>query len=340
MTEMTLIQPDLGRLAQLRWVHLELTHQLQDDLTLDAPFTVGALYRSVLGLGLKKYSPEAFFVFFGDHTKVPRPWWCWAAETHSTIHLPAGTYLPARLSIQETALPHLSACLQAFTDFVHHGLGRQRIPALLTDVKVMAPTGVQTLTEQAPPCWSADTVWQVAQQEAAQWVAPVQIQTHSPLYLKEDNQPLRHAPSLETLIVRCMGRAKMLLPLDSGSLMSHQAKMDWQTYGRCILPQEVALLSTGVSRYSARQGRAMYIEGLCGRWSYPPESLAALPWLRLAEHLQLGGKSTLGFGAVQVQDSSTLPLATSSPPYAPFQKSPCHSDMPKPLRAFNAPDTP
>lgn len=294
-------------LETLRWVHLEVSHQLQAPLYLEAPFTLGVLFRSVFGLALRSRSSAAFEMFFPDQDDAPRPWWWWPAEVGMATHLPAGALLVSRLTLQAQALPHLDACLACLADFFTYGLGLRRAPALLTNVRVIAPWGPVPLDQQDPPCWSADAVWQAAQNEVQDEAAQaLQIHACTPLYLKEGGRVLHHAPTLETLVRRSMGRVHMLLPAGIGSLMSRQAKMDWLDSCSGITPQNVQMTCVSVPRYSARQGRAMHIDGVAGSWSYDGAGLAALPWLRLAEHLQLGGKTTLGFGALKI-DSSALP---------------------------------
>lgn len=307
-------------LSALRWVHLEVSHQLQAPLTLEAPFALGALFRSVFGLALSRRSGEAFELFCGGQDDAPRPWWWWPPEVGTATRLPAGALLVSRLTLQDSALPHLDACLAALADFHTHGLGARRAPALLTNVRVLAPWGPVLLDDKEPPCWHADAVWQAAEEEAlglhegqtAQAMEQTQalgvhVRACTPLYLKEEGRVLRHAPALQTLVRRSMGRAHLLLPAGSGALQAHQDKMGRLDTFSGIAAQDVQLACVQVSRYSARQGREMHIDGVAGNWSYSRAALAALPWLRLAEHLQLGGKTTLGFGTLKIDSSALTP---------------------------------
>jgi len=308
-------------LGALRWVHLEVSHQLQAPLSLEAPFALGALYRSVFGLALKQRSGAAFALFFSGQDDAPRPWWWWPAEVGTATHLPAGALLVSRLTLQDSALEHLDACLAALADFYTHGLGARRAPALLTNVRVLAPWGPVLLEDKEPPCWHADALWQAAEDEAlglhkaqaaqaeqgGQAVCGVHVRACTPLYLKEGGRALRHAPTLQTLVRRSMGRAHLLLPAGTGALVDWQDKMTWLDAVSSMAAQDVQLACVRVPRYSARQGRALHIDGVAGHWSYGPSALAVLPWLRLAEHLQLGGKTTLGFGTVQVTCGQICP---------------------------------
>jgi hypothetical protein len=303
-------------LDALRWVHLEVSHQLQAPLTLEAPFALGALYRSVFGLALSRRSGPAFELFFGGHDEAPRPWWWWPPEVGTATRLPEGAVLVSRLTLQASALSHLDACLVALADFHTLGLGARRAPALLTNVRVLAPWGPVPLDDKDPPCWHADALWQAAREEAIrlqeaqqeeEQARAVQVRACTPLHLKEDGRALRCAPALDTLVRRSMARAHLLLAPSSGALLHGQDKADWLDHCSGVAPHGVQLACVRVPRYSARQGRALHIEGVAGHWSYGPAALAALPWLRLAEHLQLGGKTTLGFGALKVDSSAQPP---------------------------------
>lgn len=308
----TAVAPDAPptALCHLQWLHLEISHRLQDALALEAPYTLGALIRSVLGLALNRRSPAAFALFVGDQDDMLRPWWLCPPEVGDATWLPAGALLKSRLTLMPDALPHLSACLEALADFGTLGLGSRRAPAVLIDVRVIGPAGPQPLTATVPALWSGDAVWQAAQAEtpAGADAGPLQIQAHTPLRLKERGQVLRRAPTLEALVHTCFSRAQRLLPPGSGVLLHGPAKAVWLRGDQGQWPRQVELGGIRVPRYSARQGRAIEIDGLIGHWRYDHAG-AALPWLRLAEHLQLGGKTTLGFGALQVQRLASTPIA-------------------------------
>ena len=122
----------------------------------------------------------------------------------------------------------------------------------------------------------------------------------TPLRLKEGNQLLRTPPTLETLLHRVLGRAAQLagvsaLPLRQHLLESarpaqitHQ-NTHWQNWGR----------------YSARQKKAMPFGGLMGEVRYEGDNLQELiPWLRVAEWLHVGNKTTFGLGACRVTVSN------------------------------------
>ena len=305
-------------LAQLRWVHLDVTHQLQDSLTLQAPYTLGALMRSVFGLALHRHSPAAFECLFGERNEDLKPWWWRPADIGVATWLPAGRKLQSRLSLHSSAVQHLGACVTALGDEHALTLGHQRVPATLVQAQLLGPDGAQPLSAHADlPHWDAHSVWQQAQQEQHSATA-LRVQARTPLRLKQGGQVLYDAPSLQTLTSGCMGRMQRLLPSGSGAMLRHADKQHWLQQLRDINAHTPQLHPTSVPRYSARQRHAMHIDGLCGHWDYSAGARLALPWLRLAEHLQLGGKTTLGFGVLRVSpppsttDGPTLGLPTTN----------------------------
>lgn len=302
--EQMLKAPRASALRSLRWTHLELTHQLQDELQLDAPMALGTLFRSVWGLALHQRSAQAFELLFGPSQETYRPWWWSPPDIGHDTRIAAGRQLVSRLSLQDLAWPHLGACLDAVADFGVLGLGSQRVRADLRQVRLLGPDGSSPLHQGVRGAqWDGLEAWQSALREATGWEheSPMRVCARTPLRLKDQGLPLQQAPSLQTWVLRCMGRVQMLLPEGSGALLEAADKQAWLEHCDGMPAQGVSLWQQRVPRYSARQQQAMQIGGLCGSWSYPARGRRAWPWLRLAEHLQLGGKTTLGFGAVQVQ---------------------------------------
>jgi len=56
-----------------------------------------------------------------------------------------------------------------------------------------------------------------------------------------------------------------------------------------------------IERRSARSGQQMQFEGLTGQVDYQGDMRRSLPWLRLAELIQVGGKTAFGFGGIEIE---------------------------------------
>jgi hypothetical protein len=310
----------LNQLALLQWLHLEVTHVLQGELQLDTAASLGSLYRSVLGAALHEHSSEAFECFAGGTSDVLRPWWLWPPEVGDDLWLPGGAVLKARLSLHPIALPHLGACVQALEDFGQRGLGTSRVPAQLVNVRVWAPQGVLPLSAAHLPQarWNAAQVWQAAAVNLP-WppaeAPPLVLHARTPLRLKCQDRLVNRPPALNVVLLACMKRLQALMSLHGGARPGHtwahepaalnaQHKAAWLTWATDFVPEAAQVDRVGLRRWSSRQQRQMRIDGLSGAWAYAPPAWAALPWLRLAEHWQLGGKSTHGFGVLRLGDGS------------------------------------
>lgn len=299
----------------MRWWHLELSHRLLDDLHLPTPGSLGALYRSVFGLALHERAPHLFERFAGEQSDAPRPWWLWPTDLADDTCVPAGAVLNVRLGLHTSALPELAACLQAFEDFEHHGLGAQRSRLRLEAVRWLTPQGPVPLhsaddAQHPPTPWQADDVWRAAQAElSAGQGGALWVQTVTPLRLKVASRLVTEPPPLSVLLLACFMRLGVLLTLsrESGEAgqvppawLSDAEKAPWLGWSRCLLPDLAWTQRAQIHRWSSRQQRAIRMDGLAGAWAYPGEACAALPWLRLGEHLQLGGKTTVGMGAFHI----------------------------------------
>jgi hypothetical protein len=314
-------------LPELRWLHLESVHALRGDLSLGGPGTLGNVLRSVLGLALHQQAPATAERFMGraDEADALRPWWMWPQEPDEGCFA-AGAPLHVRWSLSATALHHLSPLVQALETIGRLGLGSQRVKADLVSLQVLSPYGTMSLSGAREPdaTWSAQMLWQQACTEAAlQWSAaqamppgrfrPLWIRAHTPLRLKRRGELLLAAPALDQVINACMGRLDALARASADKLPRPDAlwleRQVWLQWAQGFEPLHTETVDVSLSRWSSRQRRSMVLSGLRGLWSYETLAVLALPWLRLAEHLQLGGKTSFGMGTLQVE----LPLIDPTP---------------------------
>jgi CRISPR/Cas system endoribonuclease Cas6 (RAMP superfamily) len=56
-------------------------------------------------------------------------------------------------------------------------------------------------------------------------------------------------------------------------------------------------------RHSHRSGQDMPLEGVTGRLHYLGPRRTLLPWLHLADWMQIGSKTTFGFGVIEAYGS-------------------------------------
>lgn len=127
-------------------------------------------------------------------------------------------------------------------------------------------------------------------------IPDVAVEFVTPLRLKLGNDLLRAPPPLDVLLHRVIGRAAQL----AGCSLSpeHETLFEVARAAR-IAHHDIRWIDW--SRYSARQRRSMPFGGLVGSVRYEGEGLQAIiPWLRLAEWLHAGNKSTFGLGVCRL----------------------------------------
>lgn len=123
----------------------------------------------------------------------------------------------------------------------------------------------------------------------------VRLLLDAPLRLKDQGHLLTRHPSFSQLLRRIFGRMRQLNPVSEA-----------QT-ARDLIARATAIDAHGavrwvdLERWSARQRAEMAFGGIHGFLEYHGELGPYLPWLALGEWLQLGGKTTFGLGAYQLQ---------------------------------------
>ncbi len=315
---------EVPALPDLKWLHLESVHVLHGELMLDGPGTLGNILRSVVGLALHQDAPTTAELFMGraSDSDAMRPWWMWPQEPDGWC-LAAGSMLRVRWSLSAVGLPHLAPLVQALEGIGRLGLGSNRVKADLTTVQLLSPYGPMPLASALEPnaMWGAHLLWRHACAEAVPLMTGakeassgpenrVWIRAHTPLRLKRRGELLLEAPSLDQLIAACIGRLDALARLAPGFVarddtvwLERQVWVQWAQRFAALQPDTDGV---SLSRWSSRQRRSMVLTGLRGVWSYDASAVLALPWLRLAEHLQLGGKTSFGMGTLQIE----LPQST------------------------------
>jgi CRISPR-associated endoribonuclease Cas6 len=124
----------------------------------------------------------------------------------------------------------------------------------------------------------------------------------TPLAIRQGSTDCRTAPGLDVMVRRVLARLSALLPNDlPGGLFApgeHQRLL--LAAARNPL-HDHALEHIRVHRWSGRQQRSMVWSGLQGHLCYGPGADAWLPWFELAQALQLGGRTSFGFGMVSAR---------------------------------------
>jgi len=127
----------------------------------------------------------------------------------------------------------------------------------------------------------------------------VRVHLESPLDLKVDNVASSEPPTLALLATAIRRRAILLATAwgnPSGSPV-RQPPLAVEPF----VPARCKVRGVAIRRWSAHQGRAMYLRGIVGWLDYEPVNIEAMTWLRVGEILGVGRHTTMGFGRIRVE---------------------------------------
>lgn len=296
-------------LAGIALLRLHARHELLEDLAVE-PF-MGNLWRGQLGAWWHAHAPAAFAALMdesggGRHWALRPPW----ADAGV---VPAGAVMDTRVTLIGPALAHERAVVDALEAVGMKGFGPRQGPgggrarARLIALNVEAlPAGGDALPnlldviEHAPE----PTVPGSPRDDG-----PLCIDLETPLRFKVDGQVFTGVPTMEQLLRRTFGRLVQLLP----DARVREAHAKDERHPRLFDPDEHAAWLRAAAhsvciehdlqawtwhRRSRRTGQVMMLEGVSGRLRFHGSRNMLLPWLRVADWLQIGSRTTFGFGAL------------------------------------------
>lgn len=266
--------------------------------TLKLNIFAGQLWRSGLGLSLSEAFPLVFTQLFGESAQQGR---LYALETPSQVIAP-GEEFTLGIKLFGPACAHAMACVQAIARLGEIGLGENRMRFMLIAASV----------DGNPPFFSVDRGiedWPKATSAQALLTAEnspanaLEVEFTSPLRIKENNRPYFGELSFSMLIRRIYGRLAQLC--EEAGQANPLSRADYQMLllgaDRVSLVTGESMNKTSIRRRSSRTGNTMDFEGLLGKCRYQGDLSPYLGLLRLAEVMQLGGKTTFGFGCLNLK---------------------------------------
>lgn len=292
-------------LAQIRWLRLAATHQALGDLKLK-PFK-GALWRSVLGMCLKQVSPAAYASLFEPVASNGRsdPTWCLTPPLIPDTCVPAGALLDSAITLFGPAMVHAPACVGALEAFERHGVGYDHdyVPLRLVSVRANTLAGAADWRSPDSVVNALDVFAAGAIETRGAAAHGVEVCFVSPLRLISDNQDVTGPPPFEILLRRTLGQIIKLAPLNLPQrLFARGEHPAWIAASRQVGMLACAIGPEGdAAKFSGRQNAVYPLKGLVGAVRYAPSAVSAMPWLRIAEWVQLGANTHHGFGVVAVR---------------------------------------
>lgn len=301
---MSLASPTLRRaLSQRSWVRIEVTHEALDDFEAH-PFK-GALWRSNLGFRLKQADNDAFAALFDlpPERAQAEPTWNLAPPISAETHIPRGTLIESAVTLHGPNERFGGAIVSAFEAFEQQGLGyggrfaRLRlVDAQLRTLNESVPWGAKS-----PPVRAIDVLDAAVSEPMMNSRQPVRVEFATPVRVKDESRPVHGLPEFHLLVRRIMGRVKMLAPMELGPLWEPGEQASWLDPARQVsMPLHLAGPFGEPNQFSARQRATRPLVGYAGTAVYGEGACLALPWLRIGEWIQVGGKTHDGFGVISV----------------------------------------
>lgn len=272
-----------NRLADFRYARLGFTAFLLEPAKL--PGSKGSLWHGAFGQALLACAPPVFDALYGESRDKPTRPYVLLPPLTTEEQFPAGAPLDFELTLFGSAVQYADACAGALRWLGQQGIGPQRARFTL------AQTTQSDADDLARAC--------APQEESG--TNTVRLRFATPMRLKSRNNVLREAPPLTVVMERLLARLHLLYTLDHETplLPFNQRDELLASAGSCDL------LSNRTNwqdweRFSARKQQSMPFGGLSGEAAYQGEVAPLVPWLRLAEVVHLGSKTTFGMGKIIV----------------------------------------
>lgn len=285
-------------------LHLECRVVMRAAGTLDEQ--AGNLLHGSLGWAMKEAAPRLWQDAYGPLEQgAVRP--LSLHPPHPGSQWQQGESLTFGLTLFNTLACDVEGIKASLQRMGERGWGQQRIGFTLQELTQRTPLGTRLIWSwQAPEQLSAPlaTTLEEAILAAAALCGEaspslVQLRACTRLHIKEAGNPVTTAPSA-LLLGRTLCRRLLALV----GPHSEQERLAVQSHLNGL--EKISLCwdhtqSDPLSRYSARQRQRHCIEGLRGRWAYQGDIQRLIPWLALGEWIQLGNKTSFGYGAIEWQ---------------------------------------
>lgn len=303
---------------RLRWVRLRIRIRMGGAGQFD--HQAGALLHGALGWAMRDAAPHLWLPAYAPLEQ--------GAARPLTWHPPelpcqwqAGDEVVLGLSLYGDLTTDLPGLLTALIVMGERGLGAARTSFMLTEVVQHTQIGQRLLWSGRQPAQRllplatglSDALLGSMALCEGEALRLAQIRTLTRLHIKDQGRVIRAAPSA-LLFARTVCRR--LLTLLVNTLESDKQVL----YDHLNGLEHLTLLwdhthHAPLHRYSARQRQHHDIEGLAGSWAYHGDVIRLLPWLVLAQWIQLGNKTSFGYGSIEWQlGAEDVPnqLATSA----------------------------
>ena len=265
------------------------------------PVYKGSAMHGGFGHALQQVSPAFFKIFYQPPGKgaVPKPFVLTPPLATSTDYQP-GEQFQFELVLIGNAIQHFPVCFAALDALGQQlGFGTNKGRYQIERVDFCDADGVYQSLFQ-------DGVWQfvshvVNGQQIADQISPcrehVTIQLQTRLRLKHNDHLLKQSPDFRLLLDRLLGRLCTLASFyQQQPLLLRETRNELLAMAEGVCIVEDRVVWDEWSRFSGRQKEWMKFGGLMGEVTYEGDLSLLLPYLKLGEWVNVGGKTSFGLG--------------------------------------------
>ncbi len=282
---------------------LAVTIRLDADCALDS--YKGSTFHGGLGRALAQVAPlMAARLYLESDDQASKPFALEPPLTERT-DVKAGELLQFRLTIFGDAVDGVGELVAALKRWGTNGLGPQRAPFTLVDIAVRQAIGPAISLSPRSLSRAAGMAKSVAQLATAangsqilpDAVNSLVVTAETRLRIQHRGELLRAAPAPEVLM-SAVGQRLLAVAAVAGvtelpTLRELLGNRDVVT--DCHLSADYTHYADW-QRYSLRDECHVPLGGVVGAWVYEGKVAPLLPWLAVGQWLQLGNKTTFGFG--------------------------------------------
>lgn len=298
------IETLLALCGRIDTISLECRVQMHASGVLDD--NAGSLLHGSLGWAMKEACPRLWYATYGPLEQ--------GAVRPLSIHPPQqpcqwqqGGTISFGLTLFDSLARDIEGIKASLQRMGERGWGKHRVSFTLLELSQRTPFGKRLIWSELAPN-STMVPLTNSLEEAVLGAAAlcgeaalelVQLNTLTRLHIKDAGNAVTSAPSAE-LFARTVCRRLLALVgshTEQERRAVHSQLNGLETLTLCWDHTQTAPLN----RFSARQQQRHSIEGLQGRWAYSGDIARLIPWLALADWLQLGNKTSFGFGSIEWQ---------------------------------------
>lgn len=256
-------------------------------------------YHGAFGLALHDTDARAFDALFADSVaghSLPKPYWLNGPQFGDQ------NQVCFDLCLLGSACQYWPQVMKAFERLQQMGIGKQRHRFTVNRIAFwQGQDWRECLNKQGhffppQPVALADLLTETSLQ------AVLRLTFSTPLLLKSEGIISKAAPTFDLLLHRLIGRLDGLLKRDeSGFCLGKDDKYRLLDEAKQIHSLHRDLYWDGTARYSARQNKTMYFEGIIGTMDFSGNFKPFLPFLPLMSWLGIGNKTTFGCGKIDCQ---------------------------------------